>query len=122
MIRSLAGALKGESHFLVRGIGVAVQYGIDRAFAHGHGNLHDFVFGEASSVAIRVAFSSALSIVSNEESSVYETRCSVMAMDEVKIEYTAWRANCPQSRRRRSPEAIPGECGSLPVGWRNCQR
>jgi hypothetical protein len=34
-----------------------------------------------SSVAIRVAFSSALSIVSNEESSVYETRCSVIAIE-----------------------------------------
>ena len=45
-----------------------------------------------SSVAMRVAFSSALSIVSNEESSVYETRCSVMAMDEVKSDYTAWTA------------------------------
>src|SRR6266487_1009625 len=39
--------------------------------------------GKPSSVAIRVAFSSALSIVSNEESSVYETRCSVMAIDDV---------------------------------------
>src|SRR6266496_1921287 len=38
-----------------------------------------------SSVAIRVAFSSALSIVSNEESSVYETRCSVMAIDDVYV-------------------------------------
>src|SRR5580698_4071773 len=43
--------------------------------------------GKPNSVAIRVAFSSAWSIVSSEESSVYETRCSVMAMGEEQIEY-----------------------------------
>src|SRR5450631_1159393 len=77
--------------------------------------------GKPSSVAIRVAFSSALSIVSNEESSVYETRCSVMAIDEVNSDYTAWTAILLQIRSSRSPEAIPSECGSLPVGWANCQ-
>jgi len=62
-----------------------------------------------------------LSIVSNEESSVYETRCSVMAMDEVNSDYKAWTAIMLQNRSRRSPEEIPGECGSLPVGWPSCQ-
>jgi hypothetical protein len=31
-------------------------------------------------------------------------------------------AICRTLSRRRSPEAIPSECGSLPVGWGSCQR
>src|SRR5579862_5527462 len=49
------------------------------------------------SVAMRVAFSSALSIVSSEESSVYETFCSVMAIDEVKQKYTTGKGRCVEN-------------------------
>jgi hypothetical protein len=36
-------------------------------------------------------------------------------MNEVKYEYTTWKGECRNPISRRSPDEIPGECGSLPV-------
>src|ERR1700681_1400911 len=92
--------------------------------------------GKPSSVAIMVAFSSALSIVSNEESSVYETRCSVMAMDEASQREkdlhgdTAFPGAAAGTRQKRLPAnavvCLPdGETGNVPRGGRGlmiCRR
>src|ERR1700722_1997202 len=76
-----------------------------------------------NSVAIREAFSSALSTVSSVESRVYETRCSVMDIVEGRVFFREIPATAMRPEAlRRLPEAFSARCGSLPVGRGKCQR
>ena len=45
-----------------------------------------------------------------------------MAIDEAKTEYKAADGRVADPPFRHSPEAFPGECGSLPVEWQIVKR